>query len=242
MSNRIKFFLSHLSISIMLAAMVVFTVFFIWYPSPLSKALDVTHIFWMLLFIDIILGPVLGFIVYNEKKKSLKFDLAIIIFIQIVALIFGLYSISQGRPGWIVYNGNKFELIRSNDLYIDENNKNQKISTSWIGPEYVGVLPSADLKQRDDELFAEALGSISLAQRSDRYVDLSKVSNQIRNHAIDLKKLNDFNVATDVHIILQKNTDADAWLPLKTPSVDMVVLVNKEKANIVKIVDLRPWD
>ena len=34
---------------------------------------------------------------------------------------------------------------------------------------------------------------------------------------------------------------ADAWLPLKAAAVDMVVLVNKESASIIKIVDLRPW-
>lgn len=241
MLNRVKFFLSHLSISIILAAIVVFVVFYIWYPSPLSKALDVTHIFWMLLFIDIVLGPVLGFVVYNEKKKSLKFDLSIIIVIQIMALIFGLYSISQGRPGWVVYNGNKFELIRSNDLFIDQNNKNQKINPSWLGPQYVGVLRSSDPKQRDDELFADALGSISLAQRSDLYVDLLKVSNQIHNHAIDLKKLNSFNAEIDVDTILQKYPQATAWLPLKANAVDMVVLLDKN-AEVVKIVDLRPWN
>ena len=34
---------------------------------------------------------------------------------------------------------------------------------------------------------------------------------------------------------------ADAWLPLKANAIDMVVLVNKESASIIKIVDLRPW-
>ena len=34
---------------------------------------------------------------------------------------------------------------------------------------------------------------------------------------------------------------ANAFLPLKGNEVDMVVLLNKETARIVKIVDLRPW-
>ena len=41
--------------------------------------------------------------------------------------------------------------------------------------------------------------------------------------------------------ILAKYQNADAWLPLKANAVDMVVLVNKESASIIKIVDLRPW-
>ena len=85
MSKRLKFFLGHLSISMLIALCVVGVVFFIWYPSPLSKAVGVTHIFLMLLVIDVILGPLLGLLVYKEGKKTLKFDLSVIIVIQIAA-------------------------------------------------------------------------------------------------------------------------------------------------------------
>jgi len=57
--------------------------FFIWYPQPLAKAVGVIHIFIMLIVIDVILGPSLSFFVYKEAKKTLKFDLAVIILIQI---------------------------------------------------------------------------------------------------------------------------------------------------------------
>ena len=36
MSKRLKFFLSHLSISFLIALLVIGLVFFIWYPSPLA--------------------------------------------------------------------------------------------------------------------------------------------------------------------------------------------------------------
>ena len=58
----------------------------------------------MLLAIDVILGPLLGLLVYKEGKKSLKFDLSVIILIQIAALCYGVFSIEQGRPAWLVYN------------------------------------------------------------------------------------------------------------------------------------------
>ncbi len=31
------------------------------------------------------------------------------------------------------------------------------------------------------------------------------------------------------------------FVPLKANAVDMTVLINKEKGEVVKIVDLRPW-
>lgn len=93
MSKRLKFFLGHLSISFFIALLVVSLVFFIWYPSPLANAVGVTHIFLMLLAIDVIIGPLLGLLVYKERKKSLKFDLSVIIIIQIAALCYGIFSI-----------------------------------------------------------------------------------------------------------------------------------------------------
>lgn len=46
MSKRLKFFLSHLSLSFLIALLAIGLVFFIWYPSPLATAVGVTHIFF----------------------------------------------------------------------------------------------------------------------------------------------------------------------------------------------------
>ena len=93
MSKRLKFFFSHLLISFFIALVVVGLVFFVWYPSPLATAVGVTHIFLMMLAIDVIVGPLLGLLVYKEGKKTLKFDLGVIIVLQISALGYGIYSI-----------------------------------------------------------------------------------------------------------------------------------------------------
>lgn len=79
MSKRLKFFLNHLFISCLIVLLVIGLVFFIWYPSPLATAVGVTHIFLMMLAIDVIVGPILGLLVYKEGKKTLKFDLGVII-------------------------------------------------------------------------------------------------------------------------------------------------------------------
>ena len=75
MSKRLKFFLGHLILSFLIALIVIGIVFFIWYPSPFTQAVGVTHIFLMMLAIDVIIGPILGLLVYKEGKKTLKMDL-----------------------------------------------------------------------------------------------------------------------------------------------------------------------
>lgn len=243
MSKRLKFFFSHLSISFLIALLVVGLVFFIWYPSPLATAVGVTHIFLMLLVIDVILGPLLGLLVYKEGKKTLKFDLSVIILIQIVALCYGVFSIEQGRPAWLVYNVDRFELVRKNEMILGNiaQAAPQFQQVSWTGPQFAAVKLAVSPQQRQNDMFTEVLGGISLAQRPERYVELTQAKNQIQQRALPLKELEQYNPKTDVEKTLAKYPNVDAWLPLKANAVDMVVLVNKESASIIKIVDLRPW-
>ncbi|GAA5630494.1 hypothetical protein Acal02_01094 [Acinetobacter calcoaceticus] len=243
MNARLNFFSSHLLLSILIAFLVIGIVFFIWYPAPLAKAVGVTHIFLMMLAIDVIIGPLLGLLVYKEGKKSLKMDLGIIILIQFVALGYGVYSIAQGRPAWLAYNVDRFELVRNNEIVTNQiaQVNPQYQQPSWLKPQFVGVEFAKDKKIRGDEMFAEVLGGISIAQKPERYVPLDKVKNQIRQHAQNLDVLNQFNDKALVEKTLSNYPQATAFVPLKANAVDMTVLINKEKGEVVKIVDLRPW-
>lgn len=243
MSKRLKFFLGHLFISNLIAIFVVGLIFFVWYPSPLANAVGVTHIFLMMLVIDVVVGPILVLVVYKEGKKSFKFDLTVIIFLQISALCYGVYSIEQGRPVWIAYNVDRFELIRKNEIFAENILKANKQyqHVSWFKPKFVAVELAKESKQRNDDLFAEVLGGISLAQRPERYVDFSNAKPQIQERAQSLTELEKYNNSIDVRKVLATYPRADAYLPLKASTEDMVVLVNKQSGTVVKIVDLRPW-
>lgn len=241
-SKRLKFFFSHLFISIFIALLVMGLVFLIWYPSPLATAVGVTHIFLMMLAIDVIVGPFLGLLVYKQGKKSLKFDLTVIILIQISALLYGIYSIEQGRPAWLVYNVDRFELVRKNEIVAQNINqaKPQFQQLSWLKPQFVATQFAQDVKQRNDDMFAEVFGGISLAQRPERYVDFSQAKEHIQKRAQSLELLPQYNDKTVVEKTLAKYPQATAFLPMKASTVDMTVLIN-HKGEVVKIVDLRPW-
>lgn len=242
MSKRLKFFLNHLFISFFIALLVIGLVFFVWYPAPLAKAVGVANIFLMMLSIDVIVGPILGLLVYKEGKKTLKFDLTVIITIQITALCYGIYSIEQGRPAWLAYNVDHFELVRKNEI-VDQNinqAKPQFQQPSWLKPQFVATEFAKNTQQRNDDIFNEVLGGISLAQRPERYVELIKVQKKMQQRAQKLKLLQQYNNKIDVEKILAKYPQATAFLPMKASTVDMAVLID-QKANVVKIVDLRPW-
>ncbi|WP_180173223.1 TfpX/TfpZ family type IV pilin accessory protein [Acinetobacter sp. YH12029] len=243
MISQLRFFLIHLSISFFIALLMVGLVFFIWYPLPLASAVGVTQVFLMMLVIDVIVGPLLGWLVYKEGKKTLKFDLGVIIFLQLAALFFGVFSIEQGRPVWIAYNVDRFELVRKNEIITErlEQVKSQFKQPSWLQPQYVAVEFAQDKLQRENEMFAEVLGGISLAQRPERYVDFTQAIPQIKQRAKSLQELEQYNDQKLVQQILEKYPEATGYVPLKANAVDMTVLINKETGEVVKIIDLRPW-
>lgn len=63
----------------------------------------------------------------------------------------------------------------------------------------------------------------------------------MRLSALPLALLEQYNNKDTVDKLIEKYPQADAWIALSVPVQDMVVFINKEKAEVVKIVDLRPW-
>ena len=242
LSKRMKFFLSYLAISLFIATMALLLVFIFWYPFPLSKAVGVTHLFLMMLVIDVIVGPILGFIVYKEGKKSLKFDLTIIILIQLLALGFGLYKIAEGRPVWIVFNVDRFELVKNNEVIIQHIEKIPEPfrQNSYLKPKFAATQFASDAKTRTADLMTELVDGVSIAQRPERYIPLEKAKNQILKRSQPLNLLNKYNTRQQVEQILSQYPDAKTYLPLSATKQDMTVLLNR-KAEVIKIVDLRPW-
>jgi hypothetical protein len=169
-------------------------------------------------------------------------DLIVIILLQLSALGYGIYSIEQGRPAWLVYYADRFELVRNNEI-VDQNMNQvqpQFQHPSWLKPQFVATEFSNNPQQRNNDMFAEILAGISIAQRPERYIELSKAKKQMQQRAQKLELLQQYNNKTDVEKILAKYPQATAFFPLKASVVDMTVLVD-QKANVVKIVDLRPW-
>lgn len=235
MSKRIKFFVLHTSFSGLIISLLLCCIFFMWYPSPLTKATGLEHILLLLIFIDVVIGPLLGLLVYKEGKKTLKFDLAIICILQISAFLFGSYHIFKGRPVWIVYSVDQFELIRDNEIV------SKLHISSLTGPKFVGIQYSQDPKLKQKEMFQELFDGVALTQDPHNYRQLSQVQPQILQHLQNLETLKKYNSKQKVEKILKKYPLANAWVPLKANAIDMVVLMNRSSAQVVEIVDLRPW-
>lgn len=240
---RVKAGLIHLLGSCLLAALAVTLVFRVWYPAPLSDAVGVTSIFLLILGVDVVLGPLLTTIVYRPGKPSLRFDLACIVVVQMIAFGYGLWTVSQGRPAWLVYNANRFDLVQAYEL---DTRKLEAVpdayrSAPWWGARWVAAEIPKDLQQRSDLTLEAVFAGLDVPQRPNLYRPLESFADDLRKHAQPLAELDKLNDPASVKEWLQANPQADAWLPMMARIQPMVVLINKAQARVVAVVPLKPW-
>lgn len=233
----------HLLISGVFASIAAGIAFLVWYPSPLSDAVGLAKIFFLLIGIDVVIGPCLTFLVYKVGKTSLKFDIGVIVALQLAAFGYGFFHIAQGRPAWIVFNMDRFDVVQAMDL--DERRKaeaNPKyFSAPWLGPKIIASKNPTDNEKHTELMFESAQGGPDLPQRMDLFVPLEAEASTIRSRAQNLGLLSEFNSPSEIDAVLQQWPQADAWLPVKAKTKSMTALIDKESARLVAIVDLRPW-
>lgn len=242
MPARIKAFLIHLAASAAIALLALLLVFTLWYPAPLHTALGVTHILLLLLLIDVILGPLLTLLVFKVGKKTLVMDLTIIACLQLAALGYGLWTVAQGRPAWIVYNVDRFDVVTVVDIdsrQLDQADPSYR-KAPWTGPQWVAAHRPDDAKQRNDILFEAVQGGSDIAQRPNLYQPLSTATAEIRQHAQPLTELNNTNDPATVSELLQNWPAATAWVPLMARQQPVVVLLDAN-SQVLAIVTLNPW-
>lgn len=232
LKDRLFAFIIHLGLSCLIALCVVGLIFFVWYPAPLHRALGVTDIFLLLLLVDVVMGPVLTAIVYKKGKRTLLLDLGTIAILQLSALAYGLYTLSEARPGWLVFGGYHFELVKVSDI-----EPAARTSASWTGPLWVAIPPANNLNKilgfnsAEDPYYQPA-----------SYVPLDSRVEELKNRAQSLQSLHtSSNTAEQLQAALKQWPQADAWVPLRGREQDMVVLLQRDSGQIIAVADLRPW-
>lgn len=248
MTNRFLAFLTHLAISGVVAVLAIYMVFFVWYPAPLHTAVGVTQIFLMLLAIDIIIGPVITFIIYKPNKPSLKFDLSVIALLQLTALSYGMNTVFEGRPAFVVFSVDRFDVARAYEIEPTsakkaEQSGSESAKMSWLQPKWVAAVASKDPKRQQEIMFSSAQGGPDWPLLPELYVPLIQVKAQVLEKAKPLQELRVLHSNnTDIREELANWQDSEVkWLPLRGKAKDMVVLMDANSASVIKILDISPW-
>jgi hypothetical protein len=239
----------HLAASVLVAMTTIAIVFYLWYPGHFASATGVTEIFLIIMAVDICLGPLLTFVVFNPKKPELKFDLLIIFLIQIAALTYGVYTVAKVRPTFLVFVVDRFETVHANDLDATKLSAAKFPafrSISYTGPSWAAAELPSDREERNDLVFNSSLGGDDIAQTPKYYIPYSDAQSKVKEKLQPVTNLFDKNPnkKSEIDSLISKYKDASmeiAYLPLTCKKRDLSVLIDSNNAEILEVVDLNPW-
>lgn len=132
--NKTRAALAHLWPSTLILVLIGVLIVFAWYPYPFLEFRDTAKFPLMLIVVAMLIGPAMTALVYKKGKRSLVFDLTVIIIIQLVAVAWGTMALYQNRPYFMVFTVDRFEVfpLRKVDLNAIEND--QFIDKPLSGP------------------------------------------------------------------------------------------------------------
>lgn len=234
----------HLVISALLASVVLLLMFFVWYPDGYFEFLGGGKIFYMIMAVDVSLGPLLTFVVYKVGKKTLKFDLAVIGVLQFAALFYGVSVMFAARPVFNVFEKDLFKVtlaaeLSEKDLLTAKRPEWQHLSLS--GPVLVAALAPTDPKDKEEITFA-AVGGKDWNAFPRLYVDYKSqrevVLKQAKPLAV-LRKKSLLNASAIDAFIAKQNLAESAfvYLPIVYAGTSMSAVLNASNAKFIRIID-----
>jgi len=213
----------------------------LWYPDILFSVEDVWEGLQILIPVDAILGPVLTLILFVPGKKGLMGDLIIVAILQILALIYGGYTIYQQRPEIIVFAGDRFEIIPSSKF--DRENFATAHFNEAIRPYpfIVYALPAQTRAEKNKFI----LNNVQYQNMSERYRPLSNYQDIIRTKALKLSKFIPENETSQQNITAFKvrfNTDETLLFALQgSTGISKILVLDSKNLQHLGYLDLNPW-
>jgi hypothetical protein len=241
--------LIHLALSACIVTIVVAVMVFIWYPAPLFAILGGYGLLLLIAGVDITLGPLLTFIVFKSGKKGMTFDLIVIGVCQLAALIYGLYTVAEVRPAFIVFAKDRFELVRATDIPAEKyatalNPKFKRMP--WFGPQFIGVKFPSDPNEQLQLITSSLSGEPDIYLLPKYFDDIEASNAAIIKSAKSLEilqKLNPTKVDEIANIPKKMGLPPSeiGFVVMRAIRADVAVLVNTKTGKVLSIEVFTPW-
>lgn len=165
---RVKAAAYHLLLSVAVTLVIAWLVFFVWFPDPLWRTSGGLGLFGLVVVCDLVLGPLFTLIISNPSKRRREWciDLSIVAGIQLAALSYGVWSVWQARPIYIVFERDLYRVVRTVDIpesLMPDIPAQYRKFPLW-GPEYLSLRGFTGLQEQMATTTAEIEGLPMSAQ------------------------------------------------------------------------------
>src|SRR5580700_4923297 len=156
MKFKLKAFGLHLLASSVALSAILGSLYLGWYRWPGWILTDVSRVVMVMVGVDVILGPMLTFIVARSSKprRDLARDIAVIVALQLCALGYGAASLWNGRPLYYAFSESVLQLVQAYDIDDEEaargRQQNPELAPHWYSlPRWVWAPLPQDTDERE---------------------------------------------------------------------------------------------
>ncbi|MEY2953865.1 MAG: hypothetical protein RLZZ401_1952 [Pseudomonadota bacterium] len=163
-----------MGICLLVAALSAAMVFGLWYPYPYRDLAGGRELFFLVISVDVVCGPLLTLVLFTPTKPlaELRRDLALVVLIQLAALGYGLWTVWQARPLFLVAELDRFKVIALPDLRgaaLDGLPAGLRPHL-LAGPTVVAIRAPKDLQEKHRVLMESINGGPDFGERPDFYL------------------------------------------------------------------------
>lgn len=172
--DRLKASSLHLLVSGVFVALTAALVFGLWYPGPFRSLSGGQQLFLLAVLLDIVLGPLLTFVVFDVRKKRsrLVIDMIVVAIAQCAGIFYGLHVAFVARPVAMVFEVDRFRVLTTDQIDLGSLSKAipSYRSLPTNGPWLLGTRHWADRREQNDALF-KAVAGMDIGQRPEFWTE-----------------------------------------------------------------------
>lgn len=237
----------HLGSSLTVAAVAAWLVFRVWYAYPYNEISGGRELFTLIVTVDVILGPLLTFAVYNVAKRrhELLLDIAVIAILQVAALGYGLWTVFEARPVYLVHEVDRFQVVVAADIDQQELKKalpELRALPMW-GVKTIGVRKARDIQELMESI-EQAMAGRDVSLRPDWWVPMGPSQQEIlaqRGKGLDWLRAKGPQASQKVDQALQDIglPEAELWaFPVVARATGWSALVNRKTFQVEGFVEV----
>lgn len=235
----------HFLFSAAILSLLLAVVYFIWYPHPYHTVQSVFDVVKLLIGVDLVLGPLLMFVIFNLSKprRELVRDVSIIVLFQVSALLWGGHITYKMRPLFAVFQEASFHMVVRQDINIEKLSDDVSLPAIWQKPKLIYVEPLSG-----DEKVQQIVGMLSgevkdVMFQAERYRPFSNYLDNVLAQALDSSKIvQEPDNKTHINSLLDEYggaMDEYALYPVVSGFFSSVIVFNRNNFSPLEVVDLK---
>lgn len=182
----------HLSLSCIVACLVLVFIWLVFYPDFYFRLSGGLKLFFIIIGVDVVIGPLLTLAVYKHGKKGLKFDLCVIAFLQAAALVYGLHTMWIARPVYTAFVVDQFVVVSASEIVLESLKKAKpeyQKTPLFGGPRFVATERPESREERQKILFSALFSGADIQNYPEYYVPYQEKQGEVLEKSRPLVEL-----------------------------------------------------